>query len=174
MKFVLSHSGDETLWQQFVISWCVNYATYLRMDSLRKIQLCNLLCESRGYVQRGLNSNIIGLILQKYVHKDQTPQNPNARKRTKQKCGQSGQPIATGGKRVCFMWCHRIFECCGTSMIGISLFMRLFFDTERSFLEPELPPQPPQNDDHNNNPGNGIFQQPRRRGKRNNNNVSKA
>jgi hypothetical protein len=152
------------------------------MDSLRKIWLCDLLCERRGYVQVGLNSNIIGLILQKYVHKDQTPQNPNARKRTKQKRGgrnpvgdnngQSGQPIAIGGKRVCFMWRHRIFECCGTSMIGISLFMRLFFDSETSFLEPELPPQPPHNN-NNNNGGRGVFEQPRRPVRRNRKNVSK-
>jgi hypothetical protein len=183
MKFLLTRTVEEPLWQQFGISWCCNYATYLRMDSLRKIRLCDLLCEGRGYVQRGLNSQIIGLILQKYVHKDQTPQNPNARKRTKQKRGgrnpvgdnngQSGQPIATGGKRVCFMWRHRIFECCGTSMIGISLFMRFFFDAETSFLEPELPPQPPQNNNNNNNPGLGVFEQPRRTRTRNNNNVSK-
>jgi hypothetical protein len=183
MKFLLTRTVEEPLWQQFGISWCCNYATYLRMDSLRKIRLCDLLCEGRGYVQRDLNSQIIGLILQKYVHKDQTPQNPNARKRTKQKRGgrnpvgdnngQSGQPIATGGKRVCFMWRHRIFECCGTSMIGISLFMRFFFDAETSFLEPELPPQPPQNNNNNNNPGLGVFEQPRRTRTRNNNNVSK-
>jgi hypothetical protein len=185
IKFVLAHTGEEPVWLQFAISWCVNYATYLRMDSLRKIWLCDLLCESRGYVQRGRNSNIIGLILQKYVCKDQTPQNPNARKRTKQKRagrnnpagdnnGQAGQPIATGGKRVCFMWRHRIFECCGTSMIGISLFMRFFFDTETSFLETEKPPQPPPDNNNNNPQGGGIFeQQPRRRGRRNNNNVSK-
>jgi hypothetical protein len=175
-KYVLANTQDESVWLQFMISWAVNYATYLRMDSLRKIRLCDLLCESRGFVQRGLNSKIIGLILQKYVHKDQTPQNPMARNRTKQKrggsnpvgdnSGQSGQPIACGGKRVCFMWRHRIFECCGTSMIGISLFMRLYFDSETSFLEPELPPQRPQN---NFNP----FERPPRPVRRNNNNVSK-
>ena len=52
IKFVLAHTGEEPVWEQFALSWCVNYATYLRMDSLRKMWLCNLLCKACGIAKR--------------------------------------------------------------------------------------------------------------------------
>jgi heme-degrading monooxygenase HmoA len=154
MKFLLSHTQDEECWSPFGISWSVNFSTYIRMDSLRKISLPDLVTEGRGYEDKGPNCDILGIILQKYLHKADKPQNPNSRKRSRQgkkgrnnpaadNNGQAGGPIAIGGKRVCFMWRHRHFEVCGTAMIGISLFMRLFFDTDFSFREPEKPAQPP-------------------------------
>jgi hypothetical protein len=148
MRHLLSNTNTEEMWQNFASSFTVDFSTYLRIDSTKKMRYCDLLTEPRGHVPKGINANILGLIMQKFMHKADKPQNPNARARTQQAAGgrsnsagdnngMSGQPIKVGGKRVCFMWRHRVFECCGTAMIAISLFMRLFFDTEFSFLEPQ-------------------------------------
>ena len=180
MKKLLAETSVERNWLQFAVSWNTNYATMIRMDSARKIRFCDFVTDGRGY---DMGDNCLGLILQKYIHKDQTVQNPVSRARTRrgqrggnnpasENLGAHNAPISNSGKRIVFMWRHRVVECCGTSMIAIDLFMRLFFDVNMSFLEPPQQPQQPrgQNANRHNvfvqNPGRG------RRNRRNNNNVS--
>jgi hypothetical protein len=151
MRYLLGNTEGESMWEQFSISWTVDFSTYLRIDSLRKMGLCDLVCELRGFETEGPNQDCLGLIMQKHLHKGHTnPQNPSARNggaarnnTAGDSNGMAGGPIAMNGKRVVFMWRHRVFECCGTAMIAISLFMRLFFDTEFSFLEKEVQPPAP-------------------------------
>ena len=123
----------------------------MQLGILKKVWLYDLVYDNRGFdLDDKLNTPILGLVIQKFINKEDRVRNPFVEARQKKKKGGrvnkaadsngiAGGPISIGGKRVCFMWRHRVFECCGTAMIAIYLFMELYHDQTLSFLEPDQP-----------------------------------
>lgn len=142
MTYVLSQNLRND--PAFHVSWTTCHATYLRIDSLAKMRLCDLRADhAHGPVEEGPNRTIISLIMQPFQHKDDTPganqaQQPRGRQPT------TGRTPKKYKKRVVGMWRHENIEQCGTGMIAMSLFDSIFRDDSISFLK--LP-----NDDNNNN-----------------------
>lgn len=122
-------------WLQFLVTWNVLFATYMRMEGLKKVRLCDICVNHRGFAREGPNSDCLGIILQTYVGKGKnTVSNPIQQARTIQQTrkkntvdlsSRSTEPIKSSGKRICFMWRHRDFECCGTLAIAMQLFVKL-------------------------------------------------
>ena len=59
----------------------------LKLPRLRKMRFCDMITEPHGYEPTGPNADILGVIMQKYMHKADNPQNPNAKARTTQARG---------------------------------------------------------------------------------------
>lgn len=122
-------------WLQFLLTWNVAYATYMRMEALKQVRICDLCVSPRAFARQGPNSNCLGLIIQKFIGKGRdTVSNPIQRARTKQQktgntaaetSARSNEPIKKSGKRICFMWRHKDVECCGTASIAMQLFSKL-------------------------------------------------
>lgn len=141
MRFLFGQKPYESKWDEFSLSWCVNFSTYLRMASLRNTRFCDLMAnDSHGPVRSGPNATILCIIMQPFCHKDQTVVNPaNQRNANGTPMIRSKDPIGNSHKRVVGMFRSRNFLQCGTGHVARSLCMRLFTDTEFSFLQPTLP-----------------------------------
>jgi hypothetical protein len=147
LSYLFGPQCTESTWDEFSLSWCIDYASYLRIDSLRKIRFCDLLAdEAHGPVSTGPNATILAIILQPYMHKDQTASNPaNNKTRTDPKptTTVSRCPIGNSKKRVVGLYRSRHFIQCGTGHLARSFCMRLYDALGFSFLEQPMPAHTP-------------------------------
>ena len=133
-------SNNVGRWMEFALTWNIDYATFLRVDSMRKMRFTDLLVdEAHGPPGvTGPNSALLGFILQPYVHKDQTVVNPANRARNRRPAS-ADRINRANKKRVVGMYRHKNPLQCGTSVMAISLFMRLHWNLNISFERPANP-----------------------------------
>ena len=149
IDYVLSNSL--LCYKNFGMSWTCCNSTFLRLDSLCAMRLCDLRADhAHGPVTEGPNSTILSMILQPYQHKDQSI-NGNGTRASSVGDGDGGASNQSARrarkhykKRVVGMFRHHNFQQCGTSHIAMNLFMRLYRDHSFSFIWPangkEQPP----------------------------------
>lgn len=132
--------SNSVAWKDFSLSWTNCYVTYMRLDSLRKLRLPDLRCDSaHGPVDRGPNSQIMSYILQPYLHKEDRP-NGNAGNRENDNQGNRNKgSTKKNKKRVLGLYRHENFLRCGTSMLAFNLFVRMYDNNEIDFIKPINP-----------------------------------
>jgi hypothetical protein len=134
-------SNNNIPWKDLGLAWNNCFATFMRLDSLRKLYLKDVRIDgSHGPVETGPNSKILSYILQPYIHKDGRP-GPTGRKRQQQDGSQgNNQPNCRAKKkknkkRVLGLYRHKNFKQCGTGMLAFNLFVRLYDNNSLSFLQ---------------------------------------
>lgn len=134
MQHVLTNNLQ--CYQSFAVSWTVCHATFLRLDSLRKMRLCDLRADhAHGPCEDGPNATILSFILQPYQHKDDAVGGNQATQREQEGGGNTRAPNSYK-KRVVGMYRHQNIDQCGTSQTAMSLFLRLRRNHQVSFIVP--------------------------------------
>lgn len=129
-------------WDEFSISWSVDYSTFMRMHTIRQVRLCDMVAENNHgpHGIEGPNKTILAIVMQPYLSKDQTVVNPAGRRRATTAAASASvrrrEVVSNGRTRVVGMYRHRNPLQCGTFHVCREVFMRLRFNVSFSFLEP--------------------------------------
>jgi len=122
-------TSNLTCWPDFLLSWNGCTATYLRNDSMRKLNFEDIRWDaSHGPIFDGNQPGdhcLISFILQPYTHKDDED------RRNQHNNNHSEAPRRTKKrlkKRVVGAYRHVNFLCCTTGCLAMNLFMHQFTD----------------------------------------------